>query len=71
MSNIDYEVALARLRASKAITIPGGDDFQSVRVTRQLTDTIVVMFDQDGQFIMMSPEMLQEAAKWVERETRL
>ncbi len=65
----DYEIALARLRARKTITIPGGDDFDDVRIVHDFANTLVI--DQDGQFIMMSPEMLQAAAKWVERETRL
>ena len=59
-----YQQALARLATMRQATIDGGTDYDDLHLDI-CNDTVTMA--QDGQWIWLSPEMLQAAADWVAR----
>jgi hypothetical protein len=57
-----YAVALERLANMHQATVPGDDDYNDLHL--DICDGTVALA-QNGQWIFLSPEMLQSAADWV------
>jgi hypothetical protein len=61
-----YQAALVRLRAWRSTTIDGGTGLPDVNVEFHEFTTVTMW--QEGQFIQLSPAMLQAAADWVAQQ---
>jgi hypothetical protein len=61
-----YDAALARLQSWRQTTIDGGAGLPDVNVEFHEFTTVTIW--QEGQFIQLSPAMLQAAAEWVAQQ---